>query len=650
MVSFNKYLKYVLCFGNYKSKIHKRDLTMYLKKIHVKNFRCINDINLELNSGLNVIIGANNSGKTSLLDSLRLALSIGNYSRSIYVSSEDFFVDEFGKKSQTIEIDLTFSELTPEDMGVFIEMLKVNDDGNHELELHVRYKRERKNGIEKIRVRYWGGEKEANTIPIEVMELFYIVYLEALRDSENYLKPNRGNKLGQLFLKLVPDETAQEKHAQQIYESITSNEDWNELITDARKKINEHLENTTLEHDTLRIDIDFAPVDFTKIAERLKIYIPILKKIKRELIENIFEEEGWEKYFEYPHSDKLILKTDIKELLKNEVNSELKFKISKLEKFIQKFEIYQNGLGYNNLIYIATIIGDLIERVNRKSENYIALLIEEPEAHLHPQLQNILFNYFKNIESKNIQIFLTSHSPTITAKTDIDTVILMENNFKVDILPLKDIEFEDETDKKYLQRFLDVTKSQLFFANGVIFVEGISEAMLLHIFSKILGIDLEKNGIEVVNIGGVAFKPFAKLFNSEHMDKKIKVRAAILSDDDESDGKISRRASNLNKLNSENLKVFLGTKTFEYELFLLNEDLLTNLYKKLHPNFPQSNPQENTEKNADYLVKRLKSNKDKGEFSQLLMMELIENEDTRNKFKVPRYIEKCVKWVVGAED
>ncbi|AAM05271.1 conserved hypothetical protein [Methanosarcina acetivorans C2A] len=612
--------------------------------MHVKNFRCIKEINLELNSGLNVIIGANNSGKTSILDSLRLALGIGSYSRSIYVSNEDFFVDEFGQKAQTIEIDLTFSELTPEDRGVFIEMLKVNGDGNHELEFHVRYKIEKKNGIEKIRVRYWGGEKEANTIPIEVMELFHIVYLEALRDSENYLKPNRGNKLGQLFLKLVPDETAQEKHAQQIYESITANEDWNELITDARKKINEHLENTTLEHDTLSIDIDFAPVDFTKIAERLKIYIPILKKIKREMIENIFEEEGWEKYFEYPHSDELILKKDIKDLLKNEANSELKFKISKLEKFIQKFEIYQNGLGYNNLIYIATIIGDLIERVNRKSENYIALLIEEPEAHLHPQLQNILFNYFKNIESKNIQIFLTSHSPTITAKTDIDTVILMENSFNVDILPLKDIEFEDETDKKYLQRFLDVTKSQLFFANGVIFVEGISEAMLLHIFSKILGIDLEKNGIEVVNIGGVAFKPFAKLFNSEHMDKKIKVRAAILSDDDESDGEVSSRARNLDELNSENLKVFLGKKTFEYELFLLNEDLLTNLYKKLHPRF---NPHENTEKNADDLVKKLKSNKDKGEFSQFLMMELIEKEDVRNKFRVPEYIEECVKWVVG---
>jgi putative ATP-dependent endonuclease of the OLD family len=620
---------------------------MYLKKIHVKNFRCIKEINLELNSGLNVIIGANNSGKTSLLDSLRLALSIGNFNRSIYVSNEDFFVDEFGTKAQTIEIDLTFSELAPEDKGIFIEMLKVNDNGNHELELHVRYKIERKNGIEKIRVRCWGGEKEANTIPIEIMELFHIVYLEALRDSENYLKPNRGNKLGQLFLKLVPEETSQEKHAQQIYESITSNEDWNEIITEARKKINEHLENTTLEHDTLSIDINFAPMDFTKIAERLKIYIPILKKIKRELIENIFEEEGWEKYFEDPYSNELILKKNIRELLKNEANSELKSKISKLEKFIQKFEIYQNGLGYNNLIYIATIIGDLIERVNRKSENYVALLIEEPEAHLHPQLQNILFNYFKNMESKNIQIFLTSHSPTITAKTDIDTVILMENSFNVDVLPLKDIEFEDETDKKYLQRFLDVTKSQLFFANGVIFVEGISEAMLLHIFSKILGIDLEKNGIEVVNIGGVAFKPFAKLFNSEHIDKKMKIRAAILSDDDESDGEISSRARNLNELKSENLKVFLGQKTFEYELFLLNENLLINLYKKLHPRF---NPQENTEKNADDLVKKLKSNKDKGEFSQLLMMELIENEDTRNKFKVPKYIEKCVKWVVGAED
>jgi putative ATP-dependent endonuclease of the OLD family len=620
---------------------------MYLMKLHIKNFRCIGKIDLEFNAGLNVIIGSNNSGKTSILDSLRLALGIGNFSRSIFVSNEDFFVDRFGKKSQIIEIDLTFSGLSEEDKGIFIELLKVNQDGTYELQLHVRYKRESRNGIDKIRTKYWGGEKEENPISIEVMELFYFVYLEALRDAENYLKPNRGNKLGQLFLRLVPDEKIQEEHANQIHNSISSNSHWNQLIEDATSKINEHLENTTLENNNLSVDINFVLQDFGKIAERLKIYIPALNKIKREMIKDILEEEGYEKYFENPQSRELILKKNMKKLLKDESNEELKNKISRLEKFIQKFEIYQNGLGYNNLIYIATVLGDLIERKNKRSENYLSLMIEEPEAHLHPQLQNVLFNYFKKIEQKGIQVFITSHSPTITAKTDMDTVIVMNNSYEVDQLSLKKIEFDDKKHKNYLKRFMDVTKSQLFFANGVIFVEGISEAILLQIFSNILKVDLEKNGIEIVNVGGVAFEPFAKLFNSTHEDKRMKIRGAILSDDDNSNGIISDRAKKLKGVESENLKVFLAKRTFEYELFLLNEELLIKSYKQLHKKY---NPPETTKANAIDLLTKLKSNEDKGEFSQLLAMELIESDDAKKSFRVPKYIEKCIKWVVGIEN
>lgn len=501
--------------------------------------------------------------------------------------------------------------------------------------------------MDKVRTKYWGGEKEGNPISIEVMELFYFVYLEALRDAENYLKPNRGNKLGQLFLKLVPDEKIQEEHARQIHDSISTNDHWNQLIEDAKSKINEHLENTTLENDNLNVDINFVLQDFGKIAERLKIFIPAFNKIKREMIEDILEEEGYEEYFEYPYAKELVLKKDVKKLLKCESNVALKNKISRLEEFIHKFEIDQNGLGYNNLIYIATVLGDLIERKNKKSENYLSLMIEEPEAHLHPQLQNVLFNYFKKIEHKNIQVFITSHSPTITAKTDMDTVIVMNNSYGVNQLSLKKIDFADNKHKNYLKRFMDVTKSQLFFANGVIFVEGISEAILLQIFSNILNIDLEKHGIEIVNIGGVAFEPFAKLFNSTDEDKRMNIRGAILSDDDNSNGVISDRAKKLEGIECENLKVFLATKTFEYELFLLNDELLIKLYKNLHPRY---DPQGTTKAKAIDLLDRLKSNKDKGAFSQRLAMELIENDNLKKDFRVPNYIRKCIKWVVGIEN
>ena len=403
-----------------------------------------------------------------------------------------------------------------------------------------------------------------------------------------------------------------------------------------------------MENDNLSIDIDFAPPDFRKIVEGLRIYIPALKKIKREMIKDIFEEKGCEKYFENPQSEELILKKNIRSLIRDESNSKLKDKIKKLNKYVQKFEIYQNGLGYNNLIYIATVIGDLIERKNRKTENYLALLIEEPEAHLHPQLQNVLFNYLKNIERQNIQVLITSHSPTITAKTDMDTVIVMSNNYDVDQLSLKKIEFEDEKDKNYLKRFLDVTKSQLFFAQGVIFVEGISEAILLQLFSETLGIDLEKNGVEIVNVGGVAFKPFAQLFISSQENKRLKIRGAILSDNDESNGEPSKRAQKLKNMECENLKIYLARQTFEYELFLLNEDLLTKIFRMLHS---KTNLQgTTTEEKAVDLLNKLRSNKDKGDFSHHLAKELIGNNEAKNEFKVPEYIQKCIKWVVGIED
>src|SRR5699024_11441202 len=129
---------------------------------------------------------------------------------------------------------------------------------------------------------------------------------------------------------------------------------------------------------------------------------------------------------------------------------------------------------------------------------YIALLDEEPEAHLHPQLQYILFNYLNKLDGNVIQLFVTSHSPTITAKADINTIMVLQNqNNTVYSLPLRNIDLS-KNNKNYLSKFLDVSRSQLFFANGVMLVEGISEALLITEFSSLLGPEfvMEKKGVE----------------------------------------------------------------------------------------------------------------------------------------------------------
>ena len=91
------------------------------------------------------------------------------------------------------------------------------------------------------------------------------------------------------------------------------------------------------------------------------------------------------------------------------------------------FTLSQNGLGENNLIFTSVVLGDLINRCEDHAlEIYNALLVEEPEAHLHPQYQNTFFEYLNELQSKGLQVFVTSHSPTITAKSDVNNISILQ--------------------------------------------------------------------------------------------------------------------------------------------------------------------------------------------------------------------------------
>jgi len=563
---------------------------MYLKNFHIKDFRCISDLDIEFQKGLNVLIGENNSGKTAVIDALRLALGIGSNHREIYIDSDDFHIRPDGAKTDQIEYDLIFSEPTIEEQGVFFELLVIKENVA-ELQLHIRYKLENRNGIERIKFVYWGGENEGQSIVSEVFEFFYYVHLGALRNAEKDLSPSRGNRTSQLFLKLLEDINDQKKYAQDIQDKIDELENWKELKKKAKNKVNEHLSKLTIVDSKQEIDINYIPFEYKKIVENLKM-----------------------------------------QLLQRFGNDS-----------VQQFEIYQNGLGYNNLIYISTVLGDIFERKQREKESFISLFIEEPEAHLHPQLQDILFNFLKKTAEEKIQIFITSHSPTVSAKSQLNSIIVLQKtDDNVSSVSLKECNLNEPNQKK-LERFLDVTKAQLFFAKGVLLVEGISEALLIPTFSEILGYDLDQSGIEIVNINGVAFEPFAKLFNSINEKERLKSRCSIVTDDDCQNGSISKRAGNAVSLKNANLNVLLSKKTFEYELFITgNEEILKNLYLEMHPRTIIAT--------ADDFIEKLENNKDKAEFAQNLAYKLNSDQETKLNFRVPKYIKDSLAWVLKKEN
>jgi putative ATP-dependent endonuclease of the OLD family len=583
---------------------------MFLKKIKIKNYRCIKDASIDFNKGVNILIGENNSGKTAVLDALRVCLSYGKQWRDIWVSVNNFHLDKNDPDAEIedIEFHLYFVIEAEAEAGIYHDFLSVGEDGKQELQIHFRYYIEESNGIKKVRYKVWGGDNEGQKITPDVLDLIYFIHLDGLRDAVHHLRPVRGNRLGELYSKIVTDVDTQELLSGKVRNVLNDDTEWNTLIEQGKNKVNEHLEETTITGKEQNVEIDFLPFEFRRIVDNLRIQTPVYS-------EDIIENGDKQKYF----------------------------------------ELYQNGLGYNNLIYIATVLGDLKRQKELVEEAYVALLIEEPEAHLHPQLQNIFFNYLDKLNAIGFQIFVSSHSPTITAKADLDSlIVLQEQENKITSLSIKKSNLDD-TNKTYLRKFLDVTKCQLFFANGVILVEGISEALLIPVFSEIIGTDynIEKKGVELINLNGVAFSHFGKLFNSEDTDIRLNCRCAILTDDDRTeDVEISSRAANAKELENGLLKVLLAEKTFEIELFKSgnNKDVLLGIFSEMHPTAADRIDEgASIEEYADNFLKKINSNKAKSELAHRLAIKLESDAESKNNFTVPDYIRDAIKWVVKGE-
>ena len=185
-------------------------------------------------------------------------------------------------------------------------------------------------------------------------------------------------------------------------------------------------------------------------------------------------------------------------------------------------------------------------RLLKMADDYNILLIEEPEAHLHPAMQYQLFKYLQNLEDlqdekiKN-QIIITTHSPNISASSNIDDMISLhyyreKNNCNVNAENLKMKFISDDNkkqeclndDKKHLAKFLDVTRSDMLFTEKVILVEGLTEKLLLPFITQKEGFNLVNEHISVVEVGGINFRPFLNIFK-ETNNKILCIRDDISS-------------------------------------------------------------------------------------------------------------------------
>lgn len=460
---------------------------MYLSSIHIENYKGIKTLDVIFQKDINVIIGENGGCKTSLIDAIRLLYNLGDQQRELYVTVDDFYLGE-----SVITIAYEFKGLTTDQKGAFYEYVVLGETEEEDFaKITISYKKEK----QKVLFSYYTGEVEGQRADSVTFQYFIHYYLGALRDSTRDLLTNRNNILGSLINRQV-----EKNNSQASYEALmkTANEELlkQKEVTDSQQSINTNLINIYKKSIENQIGLRIEESKAEYIVNIIKPYLP--------------------------HDTGTLTG--------------------------EGFNLKQNSLGFNNLLYIATVLGDINQQLKDDKTSHYTLLIEEPEAHLHPQLQLNLFEFLKQTNNKdNSQLFITTHSPTLTSKVPLDNLIHLSKNHQAINLnqcfegrEAIQVEEDDEdafTDdalsrKKQLERYIDVTKSQLFFSKGVLFVEGISEELLVPVFAKILNHSLEDYKIELLNADGTSFYPFIYLFNSTDKLKTLPMPLSILTDDD----------------------------------------------------------------------------------------------------------------------
>lgn len=506
---------------------------MYISKIEIKNFRNFKDQAIDFNEGVNVIIGHNNAGKTNLIKALSLVI---DYNRQKRLDVDDFnkaaTIAELKANPPKISIALTISKglnEEPDDLvtiGNWLTKLDASYEAllTYEFFLPLRehsdylsalagisdtdpksldkaWKIIKYDFIRLYTYKIWGGDTASQSVADpESLQKFDFQFLDAIRDVERDMLTGRNTLLRDVF----------------------------DFFMDYEIK---SLPEATKSNALKAAEIKQKKIDFSDKADLLLADLQKRMKEGKKQILSYAKETGASFNNAEPNFEGSISEVEMYSVLKLIVEYSTGIKVPATH----------NGLGYNNLIYMSLLLAKMQvnsdgDYMGGNSMVFTTLAIEEPEAHLHPAMQYKFLKFLKeNRNRKKVrQIFVTTHSTHITSAVSLDEIICLHNENGETKIGYPGKVFPNLKSKKYVQRFLDATKSDMLFAQKVILVEGIAEQLLMSIFALYESKSLEDNHIAVINVGGRYFDYFLHLFDSTKSNTIPKKIACITDRDPES--------------------------------------------------------------------------------------------------------------------
>ena len=495
---------------------------MRVSKIKINNFRLLQESKLDFEQELCMLIGKNNSGKTSfliLLEKFYKNMKFDYNDFSLYLRQK---LDDFSINSDIYELSIRL-----------ILEIEYGEDDNL-------------SGISEFILDL---DPKCNTVKI----LF-----ECMLDKEKLLFDIENNKI-------IPKEKYIRKYISDYLDNkvYTFSEDSDLLSENRYKLVKKDLESVKkiIDFEIIHAKRSVSSSEENNSKKVLSALTTQYFNNKNKSNPDMFEEvnkliiemdislaDEYESFFEdFLLNSKEFLNLDDLRVVSNLKSKELVESSSEViygEDFNHLPE-YLNGLGYMNILYLLLTIEIKKSSFKNKNKDIKLLYIEEPEAHTHPQLQCIFAKKIDDIlgECTGLQTIITTHSPHIVSSCNFSNIRYLlkkgvKNNENIEIKNFyRELskKYGNETEEfKFLKQYLTTEASELFFANKIIFIEGVSENILLPYFISEIDKENEKEkdyipissqNISVLQVGSnaKAFKYFLEF---------LEIKTLIITDID----------------------------------------------------------------------------------------------------------------------